>query len=177
MIQYIEYARRNGASPAFAEGGPTESGGKHEPAGIVHKGEYVIPAHIVENPVFASTIQFIEYARQNGPRPAFVPIMKSLEYAQQRNMPGYFNGGNVGTGSSGSGSRATAAAATSAEGSSPVIVSSDPELKDLIRENLRVNKMLLRNGVQATMKFGYVEADNVKKGLDKLSDIQDKVTM
>lgn len=34
----------------FAEGGFTGSGGKYEPAGIVHKGEYVVPQHIVNSP-------------------------------------------------------------------------------------------------------------------------------
>ena len=31
----------------FAEGGYTGSGGKYEPAGIVHRGEYVVPKHMV----------------------------------------------------------------------------------------------------------------------------------
>jgi hypothetical protein len=33
--------------PGFAEGGYTGSGGKYEPAGIVHKGEYVLPQEVV----------------------------------------------------------------------------------------------------------------------------------
>lgn len=37
-----EYSRRL-ASGSYAEGGYTGRGGKHEPAGIVHRGEYVIP--------------------------------------------------------------------------------------------------------------------------------------
>ncbi|MCL2076645.1 MAG: hypothetical protein FWH15_09490, partial [Betaproteobacteria bacterium] len=35
---------------SFAEGGYTGSGGKHAPAGIVHKGEFVIPAALVRIP-------------------------------------------------------------------------------------------------------------------------------
>lgn len=31
----------------FAEGGYTGSGGKYEPAGVVHRGEYVVPKHMV----------------------------------------------------------------------------------------------------------------------------------
>jgi lambda family phage tail tape measure protein len=33
--------------PGFAEGGYTGPGGKYEPAGIVHKGEYVLPQEVV----------------------------------------------------------------------------------------------------------------------------------
>jgi hypothetical protein len=33
--------------PGFAEGGYTGSGGKYEPAGIVHRGEYVLPQEVV----------------------------------------------------------------------------------------------------------------------------------
>jgi hypothetical protein len=32
----------------FAQGGYTGSGGTHEPAGVVHKGEFVFPAHVVD---------------------------------------------------------------------------------------------------------------------------------
>ena len=32
---------------SFAEGGYTGSGGKYEPAGVVHRGEYVVPKHMV----------------------------------------------------------------------------------------------------------------------------------
>lgn len=34
-------------SGSYAQGGFTGTGGKYEPAGIVHKGEYVIPKHMV----------------------------------------------------------------------------------------------------------------------------------
>ncbi len=174
IIQYIDYVRRNSAKSDFAEGGPTGPGGKYEPAGVVHKGEYVIPSQIVASPVFAPMIQSLEYARQNGPRPVFGPMIQAIEHARVNNMPGYFNGGEVSTSSSGS--RAAAA------GSSSALIAADPELKDLIRvtkdlidENLKVNKMLLRDGV--TTRFDYISADKVQQGLDKLSDIKSKVSM
>jgi hypothetical protein len=47
----------------FAEGGYTGSGGKYEPAGIVHKGEYVIPSYILSNPRFGPNIAALESAR------------------------------------------------------------------------------------------------------------------
>lgn len=51
----------------FAEGGFTGPGGKYEPAGVVHRGEYVVPAHIVSNPQYASVIGGLEAARQGKP--------------------------------------------------------------------------------------------------------------
>ena len=51
------------ATKGFAEGGYTGDGGKHEEAGVVHRGEYVIPAHIVANPSYSATIGSLESAR------------------------------------------------------------------------------------------------------------------
>lgn len=48
----------------FAEGGYTGQGGKYEPAGIVHRGEYVVPKHIVENPIYSGQIGRLETARR-----------------------------------------------------------------------------------------------------------------
>jgi len=52
--------------PQFAEGGFTGKGSKYEPAGIVHRGEYVVPKEIVESPKFSSTISKLETARTKG---------------------------------------------------------------------------------------------------------------
>lgn len=48
----------------FAEGGYTGDGGKYEVAGVVHKGEYVVPKNLV--PAFAPQIASIESARTRG---------------------------------------------------------------------------------------------------------------
>ncbi|WP_373277285.1 phage tail tape measure protein [Thermosipho globiformans] len=48
----------------FAEGGYTGSGGKYEPAGIVHKGEYVIPANIVSK--YPELVAMLEKLRLKG---------------------------------------------------------------------------------------------------------------
>lgn len=48
----------------FTEGGYTGHGGKYEPAGIVHRGEYVVPQHIVQNPSYAGNISALESARR-----------------------------------------------------------------------------------------------------------------
>ena len=48
----------------FAEGGYTGSGGKYEPAGIVHKGEYVVPSRIVKK--YPELIAVLENIRLKG---------------------------------------------------------------------------------------------------------------
>lgn len=47
----------------FAEGGYTGDGKKHDVAGVVHRGEYVVPQHIVKNPVYSGYIESLERAR------------------------------------------------------------------------------------------------------------------
>lgn len=47
----------------FAEGGFTGAGGKYEPAGIVHKGEYVVPQHIVNSPSAQPHLAALEHRR------------------------------------------------------------------------------------------------------------------
>ena len=55
-----------GGDKGHAEGGFTEPGGKYEPAGIVHKGEYVIPQEGVNNPFLQPWIFGLESARRNN---------------------------------------------------------------------------------------------------------------
>lgn len=52
--------------PTFESGGYTGDGDKYQPAGIVHKGEYVVPKHIVSSPEAAMLLQALEGMRQNG---------------------------------------------------------------------------------------------------------------
>jgi hypothetical protein len=65
---------------AFAEGGYTGTGGKYEPAGIVHRGEYVIPANIVARHGPEAIASFVSSLRVNRPG---IPL------------PGYAMGGLV----------------------------------------------------------------------------------
>jgi len=53
-------------SSGYAEGGYTGDGGKYEVAGVVHRGEYVVPKHIVSNPKYSGAISALESVRQNG---------------------------------------------------------------------------------------------------------------
>lgn len=65
---------------AFAEGGYTGAGGKYQPAGVVHRGEYVQPQEALREP---GALQFMEAFRREG--------MRSLARFQ-----GYADGGLVG---------------------------------------------------------------------------------
>jgi hypothetical protein len=127
-------------------GGYSGAGGKYEPKGVVHGGEWVANAEMVASPQTGPIIQALENMRSNG--------------------RGYSEGGMV---VSGSGSPGTGA------GSAGSLFSSDPELKKLLRMNALFLARLDQNGVN--MKFGYVEADNVRKGMDKLDEIEGSVTL
>ena len=48
----------------FYDGGYTGNGGKYEPAGVVHKGEYVAPQHVMNNPASAPHINALESMRK-----------------------------------------------------------------------------------------------------------------
>jgi hypothetical protein len=50
----------------FSEGGYTGPGGKYEPAGIVHAGEYVVPKEIVESAKGAGIVKKLEGMRLRG---------------------------------------------------------------------------------------------------------------
>lgn len=50
----------------FAEGGYTGDGGKYQPAGIVHKGEYVAPQNVVNSPAAQPHISALESMRLRG---------------------------------------------------------------------------------------------------------------
>ena len=55
-----------GAAQSFAIGGYTGYGSKYEPAGTVHRGEYVLPQEAVQNPAFAPLLNVTEQARRAG---------------------------------------------------------------------------------------------------------------
>ena len=84
MLQVAAIKKQQEASAAqgYAEGGFTGKGKKNEPAGIVHKGEWVASQALVNSPV----------AR---------PMIDALDYAQRTNTIGalgYSSGGYVGQG-------------------------------------------------------------------------------
>lgn len=66
VLANIARAKQILSGDVFAEGGYTGHGGKHEPAGIVHRGEYVVPKHIVHNPAYSGVLNTLEAARMRG---------------------------------------------------------------------------------------------------------------
>ena len=67
----------------FSEGGYTGDGGRLEPAGIVHRGEYVVPQPEMRDPVVRQYIGAIEN-------------MRVRRTGSRRSLPGYADGGYVG---------------------------------------------------------------------------------
>ena len=60
----------------YSEGGYTGDGGRYEVAGVVHRGEYVVPMPIMEDPRVIDAVGTIEAIRQNkrlatGAAPSF----------------------------------------------------------------------------------------------------------
>jgi hypothetical protein len=77
--------------PDFAEGGFTKSGSKHEPAGIVHAGEYVVPQKVVRNPQARGMLSTLENMRLRpyadggtvtAPTPVAPDTSNTLDYAR-----------------------------------------------------------------------------------------------
>ena len=56
---------KSNTGTGYAVGGYTGDGGENEPAGIVHKGEYVLSKSMVKNPGLQPLISIFEYARLN----------------------------------------------------------------------------------------------------------------
>jgi hypothetical protein len=78
----------------FAEGGYTGSGGKYEPAGIVHKGEYVVPQSVMSTSIGQSHVSALEGVRRGYADGGFVteqsinPYQQALMTANAiRNLP------------------------------------------------------------------------------------------
>jgi hypothetical protein len=70
----------------FAHGGYTGDGGKYEPAGIVHRGEYVAPQHIVSSPAAAPHIAALEGMRTKGYADGGFVANKNMELGIQSQM-------------------------------------------------------------------------------------------
>ena len=135
-------------SKGKAEGGFTEPGGKYEPAGIVHKGEYVIPQEGVKNPALAPLFGILEGARRN----------KSLARLDLR--PAVQSGATYGYASGG-----FASGKTSSSPSTPITLT-DP-LQSAVLQALATELKLMRtNGIRANIK---------KYGTNSLMEAQDDI--
>ena len=140
-------SKKNAAGQkGHAEGGFTEPGGKYEPAGIVHKGEYVIPQEGVNNPAMRPLIDQIESARRNNS----MARLDLRPVAQTYSQRGSFASG----GYSGSPSNS--------QGSIVMTSGSDPELKMLMKQL----NTTLKEGIRA-----HINAYGTNGLLDELDKI------
>lgn len=130
------------------EGGFTEKGPKYEPAGIVHKGEWVASQEMVNSPRTGPIIAALESTRVNG------------SYAQG----GYADGGY--------------ASGSLSAGSSALLT---PDLGRVLESNTKAINLLNgilseinQNGVSTRFTYGTI--DNIRRGMNKLSDLESDVT-
>lgn len=79
MLQVANIKKQQQASEAqgYAEGGYTGSGGKYEPRGIVHAGEWVASQKLLANPQTAAIIQALDYAQKTNTVGSISPSMVS----------------------------------------------------------------------------------------------------
>lgn len=82
-------------SKGHAEGGYTGDGDKYEPAGVVHRGEYVIPQEGVNNPNLLPFISSIEQARRHHQlnRLELRPEVLAIAQSSGSSPRGYADGG------------------------------------------------------------------------------------
>ena len=79
MMQVASIKKQQQASEAqgYAEGGYTGAGGKYEPRGIVHAGEWVASQKLLANPQTAAIIQALDYAQKTNTVGSISPSMVS----------------------------------------------------------------------------------------------------
>lgn len=66
QIAAIKKQQQASASQGYASGGFTPKGGKYEPAGIVHKGEWVASQELLASPVARPLIDALDFAQRNN---------------------------------------------------------------------------------------------------------------
>ena len=71
---------------AFEKGGWTGRGANDEAAGIVHKNEYVVPAHITQNPAYGGILGALENARLRGYQPGGMVSAPSNPFSSSRSV-------------------------------------------------------------------------------------------
>lgn len=66
QIAAIKKQQQAAAAQGYAEGGFTGRGGKYEPAGIVHKGEWVASQKLLASPIARPMIEALDYAQRTN---------------------------------------------------------------------------------------------------------------
>lgn len=77
QISNIKKQQQASEAQGYAEGGYTGSGGKYEPRGIVHAGEWVASQKLLANPQTAAIIQALDYAQKTNTVGSISPSMVS----------------------------------------------------------------------------------------------------
>lgn len=139
------------AENGYAEGGYTGDGEKDEPAGIVHKGEWVAPKEMVQAPMFKPQIKYLEEMRKKG---NFSRVnIPSIE--PQYRIAGYASGGYV----------QPAQSSQSIQSTQTVQALIDPEMKELLRQTMNTMDELRKKKL-------VVYTELIKKDLQTLDNIE-----
>lgn len=134
----------NRSGSSFDEGGHTGPGTKHQPAGIVHANEYVIPQEGYFNPNLRPFINMIESARQSG-------SLRSLNMSNT-GLPGLAEGG------------------PSTPNLSPARSPLDPAILELLKLNATYLGQLLKDGTFA--KFGDEQVREIRDRTTIITNIE-----
>lgn len=117
-------------SSGFSVGGYSGDGGVYEVKGFVHGGEYIVPQWMMKNPAIFNTVQTLEYIRQSKSKANPLP------------RQGYAEGGGV-------------------ETSIPIpTVTSDPEMKDVLKGTRELLAYLKTNGVFTNFNISHFNEEN-----------------
>jgi len=134
----------------YNDGGYTKQGEKHEPAGIVHAGEWVAPMEMLRSPVTAPVIAWLEEQRKAG---SFASLNVS-QIKGQRAL-GFASGGF-----------------TTSEPASQWSPFNSQEKEAMDPRQMQAIEGLQR-AVEKLMKWQpRVYTEDIRKGLDNLSDIE-----
>jgi hypothetical protein len=89
LAQTVKAFSKPAKETGYSEGGHTGPGGKNEPAGIVHKGEYVIPKNMLTNPQVQYIAQMLEKMRTTkvSLSQAAIPMLASGGFSSSNRNP------------------------------------------------------------------------------------------
>jgi len=160
-VQVASAVAQRNRLKSLSEGGFTGDGGKTEPAGIVHRGEYVIPQEGVNNPHLLPFINMFEAARQNK---SLARLDLRPEIQSMTRLGGFASGGYT---------------SPSNTPLSPPIDRRvakgdlDSEMKEINRALAEELRLLRKNGVRASInKFGN---NGLSDAIDDISKFKAKV--
>lgn len=125
--------------PEFSKGGFTDPGMPDEPAGIVHRGEYVVPSEVLKSNTGRLFVNQLERLRQR------LPALRSGDMLQAlSSLPGYANGGYTGS------------TPTKGSRTDNLMKNNGHEVNELLEKTLKSNEMLidiLKSGIRADVSL------------------------